>query len=89
MYRHHSRHQRRGRDAKRVPSVHSESHSTIGIQKVHEFSVEMTRSTGTRDTATRYERGEKNLQASYPSAVAAFGSRQMVRLSVVVSLGYN
>ena len=32
---------------------------------------------------------KKNLQASYPSAVAAFGSRQMVRLSVVDSLGYN
>ena len=56
---------------------------------MHEFSVEMTRSTGTRDTATRYERGEKNLQASYPSAVAAFGSRQMVRLCVVDSLGFN
>ena len=32
---------------------------------------------------------KKNLQASYPSAVAAFGSRQMVRLSLVDSLGYN
>ena len=30
-----------------------------------------------------------NLQASYPSAVAAFGSRQMVRLCVVDSLGFN
>ena len=72
-----------------MPNVHSESHSTIGIQKVHEFSVEKTRSTGTRDTATRYERGEKNVQASYPSAVAAFGSSEMVRLSVVDSLGFD
>ena len=32
---------------------------------------------------------KKNLQASYPSAVAAFGSRQMVRLCVVDSLGFN
>ena len=32
---------------------------------------------------------KKNLQASYPSAVAAFGSRQMVRLCVVDSLVFN